>query len=161
MQGTVWDEGACEDGGETILSEEILIPAEDITVVPSEPIDDFPKEERANLQRRMDLLMKAQKSNEMKSTLWLLCREDILYWVNFFVMTYNPRKNPSTIPFITYEYEDKLILELVEAIKNQKDILVEKSRDMGVTWCVLLVFCWFWQFKGEGFDFLVGTVVIE
>jgi uncharacterized membrane protein (DUF106 family) len=67
-------------------------------------------------------------------------------------MTYNPRKNPSTIPFITYAYEDKLILELVDAIHNQNEILVEKSRDMGVTWCVLLVFAWFWQFKGEGFD---------
>ena len=140
------------------MTEEIIeIPASDITVIPAEPVDDFPKEEVANLKRRMDLLMKAQKSNELKGNLWLLCREDILYWVNFFVMTYNPRKNPSTIPFITYPYEDTLILQLVDAIQNQKDILVEKSRDMGVTWCVLLVFAWFWQFRGEGFDFLVGS----
>jgi len=139
----------------------IDIPSSDVTVIPAEPIDDFPKEEVANLKRRMDLLMKAQgsspKAQELKSFLWSLCAKDILYWVNFFVMTYNPRKNPSTIPFITYPYEDKLILELVDCVQNQKDILVEKSRDMGVTWCVLLVFTWFWQFKGEGYDFLVGS----
>ena len=74
------------------MTDDIIdIPSSDVIVIPAEPIDDFPKEESANLRRRMELLMKAQKSNEMKSNLWLLCREDILYWVNFFVMTYNRR----------------------------------------------------------------------
>ena len=122
-----------------------------------EVFEDLPKASAANLKRRVELLMKAQKDGTAKFLIYHMCAKNILYWVNLFVMTYNPRKNPSTIPFITYEYEDKLILELVEAIENQKDILVEKSRDMGVTWCVLLVFCWFWQFRGEGFDFLVGS----
>jgi hypothetical protein len=140
------------------MSDEIIeVPASDITVIPVVPVDDFPKDEVGNLKRRMELLMMCQKSDDAKVAVWKLCAEDILYWVNFFVMTYNPRKNPSTIPFITYEYEDKLIVELKEAIEKQRDILVEKSRDMGVTWCVLLVFTWFWMFRGEGFDFLVGS----
>lgn len=86
-----------------------------------------------------------------------MCKNDILFWVNQYACTYNPRKNPSTIPFITYEYEDKLIRDLVEKIEKQEDILIDKSRDMGVTWCVLLVFTWFWLFKGEGQDFLLGS----
>jgi len=139
------------------MNEEIVIPPEDITVVQEAPWEHCPKGAEENIKRRLQLLMKAQKDDSAKILIYRTCAEDILYWVNLFVMTYNPRKNPSTIPFNTYAYEDKLILELVDAIQNQKDILVEKSRDMGVTWCVLLVFAWFWQFKGEGFDFLVGS----
>lgn len=117
----------------------------------------IPKSLDANTRRRLLILTKAQKSNELKAAQWIMCRNDILYWVNIFAATYNPRKNPATIPFITYEYEDKLLLDLVAAVEKQEDILVDKSRDMGVTWCVLLVFTWFWCFKGEGFDFLVGS----
>ncbi len=120
-------------------------------------LSDIPKDYTKNLERRAELLMLAHKSGDAKFALYHLCRHSIIFWINLFVMTYNPRKNPSTIPFITYNYEDKLLLELVDAVTSQKDILVEKSRDMGVTWCVLLVFAWFWQFKGEGYDFLVGS----
>ena len=133
---------------------------EPIVEPPKENPEDLvmiPKDLAANTRRRVKLLMKAQKSDELKVNQYIMCRNDILYWVNLYACTYNPRKNPSTIPFITYEYEDKLILDLVDCIIKQEDILIDKSRDMGVTWCVLLVYTWFWQFKGEGFDFLVGS----
>jgi len=117
----------------------------------------YPKTFEANTDYRLRVLMKAQSNKELQALMCSICKDDILYWVNVFLATYNPRKNPSTIPFITYEYEDKLILDLVDSIQNQKDILIDKSRDMGVTWCVLLVFTWFWQFHGEGYDFLVGS----
>lgn len=141
---------AVDSSSHEVITPEI-IPAEDGA------FNHIPKAEAENLHRRFALLQLAQKKPESRYFIYGVCSKDILFWVNLFVMTYNPRKNPSVIPFITYPYEDKLILELVDSIQNQKDILVEKSRDMGVTWCVLLVFCWFWQFKGEGFDFLVGS----
>lgn len=118
---------------------------------------DYPRDYDQNLDYRLKLNYQAAKSPEARGLLYTLCKEDILFWVNCFCMTYNPRKTPSTIPFITYPYEDKLILDLVESVRSQKDILVDKSRDMGVTWCVLLVYTWFWQFHGEGQDFLVGS----
>lgn len=117
----------------------------------------YPKDFDGNVDYRLRVLIKSQKSPQLQALMKSICKDDILYWVNVFTATYNPRKSPSTIPFITYEYEDKLILSLVDSIKNQKDILIDKSRDMGVTWCVLLVFTWFWQFHGEGFDFLCGS----
>ena len=117
----------------------------------------IPKDLTENTQRRFKLIYGCGKSSELRAVQYKMCANDILYWVNLYAATYDPRKNPSTIPFITYPYEDKLILDLVDAIENQKDILIEKSRDMGVSWCVLLVFTWFWCFRGEGFDFLVGS----
>lgn len=124
--------------------------------VPKTP-DDYPKDYEQNVDFRTLLITKSLKSVDVRSLIYSICADNILFWVNCFAMTYNPRKTPSTLPFITYAYEDKLILELVDAVRNQKDMLIEKSRDMGVTWCVLLVYTWFWQFHGEGQDFLVGS----
>lgn len=124
--------------------------AEDLSVI-------IPKDAEANIRRRYKLLYHCSRSDDLKVVQHRMCSTDILYWVNLYALTYDPRKTPAAIPFITYPYEDRLILDLKDAIENQKDLLIEKSRDMGVTWCVLLVFTWFWQFRGEGYDFLVGS----
>ena len=147
------------------MSEETIIPevVEEGQLVPVAPAStagkpyEYPKEYNANIDYRLRLTLKLVKNPKMQMIVRDLCKEDILFWINTFCSTYNPRKNPSTIPFITYKYEDDLILDLVDSIKNQKDILIDKSRDMGVTWCVLIVFTWFWQFHGEGYDFLCGS----
>ena len=117
----------------------------------------YPKDYEGNVDYRLRLVMKMVNNKKSQLIVRDLCKEDILFWINTFCATYNPRKNPAVIPFITYKYEDDLILDLVDCVKNQKDILIDKSRDMGVTWCVLIVFTWFWQFHGEGYDFLCGS----
>jgi hypothetical protein len=121
----------------------------------------YPTALSENLVYRYTLLEKAANPGPRglvaREHMLELCAADALFWINSFVYTYNPRKTPSVVPFITYPYEDKLILELVARIRDQKDYLIDKSRDMGVTWCVIAVLTWFWQFGGEGFDFLVGS----
>lgn len=143
------------------MSEVEIISPEIITETPPNPNAgkpyEYPKDYDGNVHYRLKLIMKLANNPRMQLIVNDLCKENVLFWVNSFAATYNPRKIPSTIPFITYKYEDDLILDLVDAIKNQKDILIDKSRDMGVTWCVLLVFTWFWNFHGEGFDFLCGS----
>lgn len=140
----------------TVLPDNVEITPLEAEVVPP-PIEMIPKDLTENTKRRFKMVYHCGKTPELRTAQWLMCRNDIIYWVNLYAATYDPRKNPSTIPFITYEYEDQLLLDLVESIEKQKDILIEKSRDMGVTWCVVLAFTWFWCFKGEGFDFLVGS----
>lgn len=135
---------------------EVIVP-EIVQDVSSDDLEIIPKDLFKNTKRRFDLAYGTAKRPELRALQVQMCRNDILYWVNVWCSTYDPRKTPSTIPFITYPYEDKLLLDLVESIETQKDILIEKSRDMGVTWCVVLAFTWFWLFKGEGFDFLVGS----
>lgn len=144
------------------MDEEVLVPEVIEEAPPQASPDDgrpyeYPKGYDENIAYRYKLMCKLQGNDRLKLIVNDLCKESILFWINSFCATYNPRKTPSTIPFITYEYEDKLILDIVDAIRNQKDLLIDKSRDMGVTWCVLIVFTWFWQFHGEGYDFLCGS----
>jgi len=53
----------------------------------------------------------------------------------------------SIIPFITYDYQDKAICELIECIEDGRDVALEKSRDMGASWIVVAVFGWYLLFR--------------
>lgn len=117
----------------------------------------YPSDLDGNSAYRLKLIMTAANDGAKQAILREQSAQDVLFWLNTFVMTYNPRKTPSTIPFITYKFQDSFILEIVERVRSQKDILVDKSRDMGVTWCVMAIFTWFWQFAEEGSDFLCGS----
>ncbi len=117
----------------------------------------WPKNYSDNLSYRINIQIKCKESPERMSLVKEECRKNILFWINSFVMTYNPRLTPAVIPFITYDFQDDFILDLVSHIENEKDKLIDKSRDMGVSWCVLTVFTWYWLFGGEGRDFLCGS----
>ena len=78
-----------------------------------------------------------------------MCCRDILFFVNTFVFTYDPRLLPNIteIPFITYEYQDVAFDRIRIAIQSGYDQLTEKSRDMGATWMYLIVFTWMFMFR--------------
>jgi len=78
-----------------------------------------------------------------------MCSRDLLFYVNTFVFTYDPRLVPDRIPeipFITYEYQDVAFDRILTAIRDRFDQLTEKSRDMGATWMYLIVFSWMFLF---------------
>lgn len=75
-----------------------------------------------------------------------MCAQDILFYFNTFCWTYDPRRVPPALPFITYEYQDEAILELAAAIRDGHDVGIEKSRDMGASWICILVMEWYWHF---------------
>ncbi len=79
-----------------------------------------------------------------------MCSRDILFWWNTFLWTYDPRKTREdeypVLPFITYPYQDEAIL-LTEASIGRDDLLIEKSRDMGATWILMMVPLWRFLFR--------------
>lgn len=107
------------------------------------------------LNYRQKVENKVLDSPDMQSLIMSMCADDILFWFNTFVYTYNPRLSIPHIPFTTYSYQDEYILALVHAIENGEDFFTDKSRDMGVTWIVLAVFLWGWRF--HGWELRVGS----
>lgn len=84
--------------------------------------------------------------------MWEACRRDLLFYVNSFVWGYDPRNMPPiprSVPFVTWPFQDRGLLEIYLAIQNQHDLLIEKSRDMGASWMLLIVFDWMWRFHRE------------
>lgn len=108
-------------------------------------VDLVPKDIDANLAFRADLIQQAATDVAFRRELWSMCARDLLFYVNFACWTFDPRKRPSIIPFITWDYQDKGLERLFDSI-NSNDVLIEKSRDMGASWLILTVFQHSWQF---------------
>ncbi len=109
---------------------------------------------KGNLEFRLKLLKLAADDLDFKNDLFAMCNRDILFYVNTFVFTYDPRlEGAKTIPFITYDFQDVAIDKAVHA---EGDLLAEKSRDMGCSWIFLTVDEWEWQFH-EGYSVLLGS----
>lgn len=113
-----------------------------------------PKEIEANLAFRRELIAFGNKGAREKSALLAMCAEDVLFYVNAFCWTYDPRLKVSTVPFITYPYQDESILKVNESIATGEDLLIAKSRDMGASWLILTAFQHRWRFM-HGQSFLV------
>ncbi len=64
------------------------------------------------------------------------CRVDPEHWCNRWCFTLDPR-GPGLIPFDLFPVQSRFFWWLAERERNQEGGLVEKSRDLGVTWlCV-------------------------
>lgn len=114
-----------------------------------------PKDYAKNLRFRRNLLRRASKSVVLQRKLKKACSEDILFYVNVFCWTYDPRKENSVIPFITYKYQDRTLLDLVRCIEDGIDVAIAKSRDMGASWMDMLALEWFWHFDKQVLSFLM------
>lgn len=117
-------------------------------------LERVPKQLAANSHFRLSLLSEARKDHKLREEIWQLCKEDILFYTNAFVFTFDPRTKDKSLPFITYPYQDEGILTIIDCIQKGKDLVIEKSRDMGASWISLLVMEWFWHFHA-GYSFLM------
>jgi len=63
------------------------------------------------------------------------------------MITYDPRQSPSELPFILFERQREYVDWLFKLWRKKEDGLVEKSRDMGLTWlCSAFAVC-VWLFE--------------
>jgi len=84
--------------------------------------------------------------------------DSICLFIELFGFTFDPRPQayPNHLPFIPFDYQKDAIKWLVNCIENAEDGLIEKSRDMGITYIMMYVCFWYWLFR-EGTNILVGS----
>lgn len=118
--------------------------------------DLVPKDSKANVEWRYDIVMQCRTDMAARQDFFDMCSRDILFYVNTFCYTLNPRDAVTPlIPFITYEYQDEALIKIMKLF-GKEDILIEKSRDMGATWMNLLPIEWHWHFRAN-LTFLLGS----
>ncbi|MBK8191268.1 MAG: hypothetical protein IPK79_12560 [Vampirovibrionales bacterium] len=108
------------------------------------------------LAQRFRLLHRARRSPLTRQLALEACRRDPGFWFDYFCWTFDPRRTPSRLPFQLYPFQRELLSALCAAIDKGDDLLIEKSRDMGVSWITLLAFQYYWLFR-EGSHFLIGS----
>ena len=89
------------------------------------------------------------------------CRLSPLYWVNSFAWTKHEFEVDLTVPsgrvpakhthwpFITWDIQDNLFDWFVDHFNFGKSGLVDKSRDMGASWCGVAFLHWIWLFRPD------------
>lgn len=110
---------------------------------------EIPKQTDEHLDWREWVLAEAAESKSFQRREIQRCREDLLYYINTYAWTFNPKNvkhdKPLVLPFNTYPYQD-LALHEMRASWGEYDLLIEKSRDMGASWMMLTVAYWYWHF---------------
>lgn len=110
-----------------------------------------PKDVRANLLWRREVVRWGNEGQRQADELVEMCRRDVRFFANAFCWLHEPRPSlgqPSSLPFVTYPYQDEALLE-VDACLGNEDLVIEKSRDMGVSWLVLVAMVRRWLFEFE------------
>jgi hypothetical protein len=113
-----------------------------------------PKTRDANLKFRRGLICGVIGKPAEQAALRKICAQDILFYVNTFAWTFDPRTKDKSLPFMTYSFQDRALLEILECIELGRDLVIEKSRDMGASWMSLTVMEWLWHFH-PGHSFLM------
>jgi hypothetical protein len=80
-------------------------------------------------KRCIQTMIHCANSNDYED-MYLGCRA----FFAIFLWTYNPNKEPNYFPFALWEFQERYIKNLCRHFIDQEPLLVEKSRDMGVTW---------------------------
>lgn len=118
----------------------------------------IPKGEVENLAWRTELLEMAEGDKGFQSELIAMCKASLPFFVNAFVWTFHQieveagkRKSAdhADVPFITWDVQDELFSQFQLHLSTGEDILVNKSRDMGASWCCTVFIHWLWLFGHE------------
>lgn len=130
-------------------------------------LDWLDKEEQKSIlvqRAQLNQVASAQgtKGREAQILLWNLCQnkespaDGVIFFIENFCWTYDPRSKNKYLPVVLFDFQKDAIRNIITHIDEGKDLLIEKSRDMGVTWLVAYVFLWYWLFR-EGSNMLMGS----
>lgn len=92
---------------------------------------------------------------------WTRYKSDLVGWVDECCTTYDPRFGPDGraigwVPFKLYPFQREYLQWLETRYLESSDVFTEKSRDMGVSWCVIAWLAHHWLFD-DAFQALVGS----
>jgi len=118
-----------------------------------------PKTYKENLAYRERILRAAEHDVVLQSDIMAACKKSCLWWVNSFTWTKHEfevdltkpsGRKPSTQthwPMITWPVQDDLFIWFEDHFEEGRPGLVDKSRDMGASWCGIMFLHWLWLFR--------------
>lgn len=84
------------------------------------------------------------------------CANDVAFWADRWVWTYDPREPVSSLPLSLFDKQREFLGWLRDLETAQDDGVVEKSRDMGATWLCGVYAAHAWLFR-DGFKAGFGS----
>ena len=115
----------------------------------------MPTDQHENLLWRAWLWQQMINSEATRKLVYHSCKRDPLFYMASHCWTLDPRQQEAIIPFIPWDFQTVLVRLIWYNVTQSRlrknryrrwDIGIDKSRDMGITWTVLLTLDWFWRF---------------
>jgi len=116
-------------------------------------------EYRRKLNARFEALQKMQDSEYERARMILdIYSVDPVAFIETFLFVKLPNYNNSIKPFFMFEYQKKIVQKLWECEQDRIEhtILIDKPREMGITYIILAYFYWRWLFTPEWSAFLLS-----
>lgn len=119
-------------------------------------------EQRERLIARAQYNEVALNNPSAQVLVWTLCEgksnpaAGCIFFIENFCWTYDPRSQNKNLPVVLFDYQKEAVEYLIDHIDRGVDFLIEKSRDMGISWLVVYVFIWYWLFR-DGTNLLLGS----
>lgn len=102
---------------------------------------DFEKRYYNTVKTRFQLMQLCSKDKRVRAACIQRASEDVIFFCNMFVFTFNPRVTPSVIPFILFPRQEELILFIEGCLNEKKWGEVTKCRYTGASYvtCMYLL----------------------
>ena len=84
-----------------------------------------------------------------RAQVWRRCARDLCFFVNALGVTYQAKPWPMVLPMILFPLQTRY-MRLLQRDGGRRHFHVDKSRDMGLTWCSLFYLFWLWLFIPRG-----------
>lgn len=109
------------------------------------------------LSTRLERLQRAEMNPVERTSIMIEIMNDPIFFINTFAVVYEPRlsENPD-LPMFLFPYQEEVVYKLLQAEERGEDLLIEKTRDMGITWVMLWYILWRWLTKDK-FYALLGS----
>ena len=102
------------------------------------------------LKARMESIERMRSKPEAIPALKEYYKNNPVAFIDDWGMTFDPRNAeiglPTNIPFVLFPKQIAFVGWIVARWKNREDGVVEKSRDMGVSWLCVAIGVWMWTF---------------
>ncbi len=104
----------------------------------------------AIFRKRAERLERLRADPALLPSLRAFYAEHPMEFINDWGMTFDPRNPeiglPATVPFVLFPKQQEFVLWIVDRWFGREDGVVEKARDMGVSWLCVGVAVWIWTF---------------
>jgi phage terminase large subunit len=104
------------------------------------------------LIRRITFLKACNESLELRSLVLEKCRRDVLWWVDNFVFTSDPRNlgiGPVVFPFVLWSKQRDYLQWRRGLVADLNWGIIAKSRDSGISWCNVVDQVHYWLFHED------------
>lgn len=98
-------------------------------------------------QQRIKMIARMEQEPQLAQAARQVYANDPVKFIDDWGITYDPRRKPAIMPFVMFPRQRELIEWIRERDLNREDGIIEKSRDMGVTWLAVWYATWKWLFE--------------